>query len=338
MKKSLVTLAVLAAFAGAASAQTNITIYGVADAAISYKDNGAATNSKTWAVDSGQLSGSRLGFKGSEDLGGGLSAIFTLENGYNIDDGSAAQGGLLFGRQAFVGLQGGFGALKLGRQYNPIRVAVESIDPFRLGMGSWAGNVLSLYGERANNTLNYTSANFGGFTGQLAYSFGENATGTSIGRQLGLSGAYANGPFTAVLAYHNQNLANGTVPAQTDNGSAKTTLLGGTYNFGPATLHAAYAWDKGSPAAGPDNVDSRDWMLGVSAPVGAGTVLASYMKRDDRLAANKDVKQWALGYTYGLSKRTTAYALFNNTDRDNTPAAGSSTTNKQFSVGMRHTF
>lgn len=335
MKKSLVSLAVLAAFAGAASAQTNITIYGVADAAVSYKDNGAATNSKTWAVDSGQLSGSRLGFKGSEDLGGGLSAIFTLENGYNIDDGSAAQGGLLFGRQAFVGLQGEFGAVKLGRQYNPIRVAVESVDPFRLAMGSWAGNVLSLYGERANNTLNYTSANFGGFTGQVAYSFGEVAGSTAAGRQLGLSGAYANGPLSAVLVYHNQDRGTTATP---DNGKTKTTLLGGTYNFGPATLHAAYAWDKGSPATGADDVDSRDWMLGVSAPVGAGTVLASYMKRDDRLAANKDVKQWALGYTYGLSKRTTAYALFNNTGRDNTPAAGSSTTSKQFSVGMRHTF
>ncbi|MGE5648854.1 porin [Noviherbaspirillum sp. UKPF54] len=334
MKKSLVSLAVLAAFAGAASAQTNITVYGVADAAISYKDNGKATDSKTWAVDSGQLSGSRLGFKGSEDLGGGLSAIFTLENGFTIDDGQQAQG-RLFGRQAFVGLQGGFGAVKLGRQYNPIRVAVEGIDPFRLAMGSWAKNVFSLYDERADNTINYTSANFGGFTGQLAYSFGENATGTSIGRQLGLSGTYANGPLTAVLAYHNQNLTAGTAPAQTDAGSAKTTLLGGTYNFGPATLHAGYAWDKGNPATGADNLDNRDWMLGASAPVGgAGTVLASYMKRDDRLATNQDVKQWALGYTHALSKRTTLYTLFNHIDRENvTPS-----TTKQFSVGMRHTF
>lgn len=335
MKKSLVSLAVLAAFAGTASAQTNITVYGVADAALSYKDNGQPNNSKTWAVDSGQLSGSRLGFKGSEDLGGGLSAIFTLENGFTIDDGQQAQG-RLFGRQAFVGVQGGFGAVKLGRQYNPIRVAVEGIDPFRLGMGSWAGNVLSLYGERADNTLNYTSANFGGFTGQIAYSFGEQAGSTSLGRQLGLSGTYANGPLTAVLAYHNQNLlTNPAAPAlPADNGSAKTTLLGGTYNFGPATLHAAYAWDKGNPATGADNVDNRDWMLGASAPVGPGTVLASYMKRDDRLAANKDVKQWALGYTYGLSKRTTLYTLFNHIDRENvTPS-----TSKQFSAGVRHTF
>ncbi|HJV53696.1 MAG TPA: porin [Noviherbaspirillum sp.] len=333
MKKSLVSLAVLAACAGTASAQTNITIYGVADAGISYKDNGAANNSKTWALDSGILSGSRLGFKGSEDLGSGLSAIFTLENGFTIDDGQQGQGAL-FGRQAFVGLQGGFGAVKLGRQYNPIRVAVEGIDPFRLGMGSWAGNVLSLYGERANNTLNYTSANFSGFTGQAAYSFGEVAGSTSSGRQLGLSGTYANGPLAAVLAYHNQDRGTTATP---DNGKTKTTLLGGTYNFGPATLHAAYAWDKGSPAAGADDVDNRDWMLGASAPVGPGTVLASYMKRDDRLASNKDVKQWALGYTYGLSKRTTLYTLFNHIDRDNvTP--GNATTTKQFSVGMRHTF
>ncbi|WP_194722578.1 porin, partial [Noviherbaspirillum malthae] len=134
MKKSLIALAVLGTVAGASFAQTNVTVYGVADAGLARIDNGRVN---TTALQSGQQSGSRIGFRGTEDLGGGLSAIFTLENGFNIDDGTLGQGGRLFGRQAFVGLQGGFGAVKLGRQYNPIRTAVENIDPFGLGL---AGN------------------------------------------------------------------------------------------------------------------------------------------------------------------------------------------------------
>src|SRR5690606_10200795 len=115
MKKSLLALAVLGTFSGAALAQSSVTIYGVADAGIAYTDNGNPAGEQ-WSVESGQQSGSRLGFKGTEDLGGGLSAIFTLESGFNLDNGTSAQGGRLFGRQAWVGLNGGFGTVKLGRQ------------------------------------------------------------------------------------------------------------------------------------------------------------------------------------------------------------------------------
>ena len=117
MKKSLLALAVLGAFAGAASAQTNVTVYGLVDAGIQRTDTD--NSGARWGLDSGLQSGNRLGFKGSEDLGGGLSAIFTLESGFNLDDGTQAQGGRLFGRQAWVGLNGGFGTVKFGRQYTP---------------------------------------------------------------------------------------------------------------------------------------------------------------------------------------------------------------------------
>lgn len=126
MKKALLALAVLGAFTGTASAQTNVTIYGLLDAGIRYRDNGAADNNTTWGVDSGQASSSRLGLRGTKDLGSSLSAIFTLESGLNLDDGTLGQGiagsantpamTRLFGRQAFVGLAGNFGAVKFGRQ------------------------------------------------------------------------------------------------------------------------------------------------------------------------------------------------------------------------------
>ncbi len=338
MKKSLLPFAVLAAFAGAASAQTNVTIYGVADAGISRTDNGTNT---TTALDSGIQSGSRIGFKGTEDLGGGLSALFTLENGFNIDTGTQGQGGRLFGRQAFVGLQGGFGALKLGRQYNPIRVGVESIDPFGLGLAGNASNLFKVYGDRADNTVNYMTPNFGGFSGQLAYSLGEVAGSNSIGRQLGASGSYANGPIGAVLAYHSQNLVTGT---NVDNGNAKSTLLGGTYDFRVAKAYLAYAWNKGDTAAGVDNIDSRDLLVGVSAPLGAGTLLASYMRRDDKLIGNGDTNVWAIGYSYSLSKRTnfyTSYAKMKNDAAATLGFGGAVAAGKDpstFNVGIRHKF
>ena len=336
MKKSLVALSVLGAVAGAASAQTSVSIYGVVDAGVSYTDNGAATNSKTWALGSGQQSGSRLGFKGSEDLGGGLSAIFTLENGFNLDDGTQGQGAL-FGRQAFVGLNGGFGSVKLGRQYNPIRVSAEAIDPFGLGLAGNLKNIFNVYGERANNTINYATPKLSGFSGQVAYGLGEVAGSTSASRQLGLAANYANGPVYVTLAYHNQDKSTDAI---TNKGSAKSTLLGGTYNFGVAKLHGGFAWNKGDTGV-VDNVDSRDWMLGVSAPFGASTILASYIQHKDKLADQSDAKQWALGYTYSLSKRTNLYTSYAKISNDakgmiGTKTAGASAST--FNAGIRHRF
>jgi predicted porin len=343
MKKSLLALSVLGVFSGIASAQTNVTIYGVADAGVSWSDNGAPTNSKTLGVDSGLQSGSRIGFRGTEDLGGGLSAIFTLENGFSMDNGNMGQGNRLFGRQAFVGLSGGLGTVKLGRQYNPIRPALESIDPYGFGMAGNISNVFNAYGERADNTINYSTPNLNGFTGQVAYSLGEIAGSTSNGRQFGLSGGYANGPLNVVLAYHNQNLVTGT-PAVTPNGDAHTTLLGGTYDFNVVKLHAAYAVNKGDTATGVTNVDTRDMMIGATVPFGASAFMASYSRKNNEMSANADADVWALGYTYALSKRTnlyTSYARVKNDPLATVGLGGASVAGRDpstFNVGIRHKF
>jgi predicted porin len=340
MKKSLIALAVLGAVAGAASAQTNVTIYGVADAGLSRIDNGRVN---TTALQSGQQSGSRIGFRGTEDLGGGLQAIFTLENGFNLDDGNLGQGGRLFGRQAFVGLQGGFGAVKLGRQYNPIRTAVENIDPFGLGLAGNAANVFNVYGERADNTLNYTSPNFGGFSAQAQYSFGEVAGSNSTGRQVGLSASYSAGPFNVILAHHDQNTTGVVAGATVDTGEANTTFLGGTFDFGVAKLHAAYARNKGETALGATNLDRDDAMIGVSAPIGAGTILASYIRRNDDIGGGtRDADQWAIGYTHALSKRTNLYTSYARIKNDAAATVGSPAAAgldpSIFNIGVRHRF
>jgi len=330
MKKSLLALAVLASFAGVASAQTNVTVYGVVDMGLQRTDTN--TTDPKWALDSGLQSGSRLGFKGTEDLGGGLSASFQLENGFNADDGTLAQGGRLFGRQAWVGLNGGFGSVKLGRQNTPIYVAVSTIDPFEAGLaGSLERNAttnygtVNTYGTRMNDTVNY-SLTAGAFSGQVAYGFGEAVGDTTANRQLGLSLGYANGPVNAVLAYHQQENPAGTL-------SDKTWFVGGTYNFGAVKAHASYADNKIETSANPK---SRDYMLGVSAPVGAaGSIMGSFQHEKNR---DSDVKfnEFAVGYTHNLSKRTNLYTSLGYTKLE-VPGVDDVKGNK-FNVGIRHKF
>lgn len=159
MKKSIVALAVLGALAGTASAQSSVTVYGVVDAGI-VAEKGGAGGSVT-KLTSGVASGSRIGFKGSEDLGGGLSALFLLENGFAVDNGALGQGGLLFGRQAFAGLGGGFGTVTFGRQYTPQYLTLALADPFVTGMAGDAANIMPNTGNassRMDNAIKYASA------------------------------------------------------------------------------------------------------------------------------------------------------------------------------------
>jgi predicted porin len=337
MKKSLLALAVLGAFAGAASAQSNVTIYGIADVGIERTklDPGQTTT----RLSSGIQSGSRLGFRGTEDLGGGLSASFALENGFDISTGAMATPNVLFSRQAWVGLNGGFGSVKFGRQYTPIFLALDTIDPFGTGITGDGSGIIALFrphGIRMNNTVNY-SMTTGPISGQLAYGLGEVAGSNSVGRQLGAGLGYANGPINVQLAYHDQNLAAGAVDA----GSARTIMLGGTYDFRVAKAHAAYADNRDENAAGASTERSRDYMLGLSAPLGAaGTIMAGYAHRNDR-NANNDAAYWQVGYTHGLSKRTNLYTSYSIIKNDGTGTTGGAAAGGDISwlnVGIRHIF
>jgi len=349
MKKSLLALAVLGAFASAASAQTNVTIYGVADVGIERFDTSAT--SAAWRLTSGNYSGSRVGFKGSEDLGGGLKANFQLENGFAIDTGALGQGGLLFGRQAWVGLSGGFGAVKFGRQLTPIFIALDTIDPMETGLSgdgsgigavfNWGGAFgLNASGNRMNNTINY-SLNAGPISAQVAYGLGEVAGENSAGRQIGAGATYANGPLTVVAAYHDANSA--VVGSQQD---ARTFMVGGAFDLRAVKIHAAFADNRGDSATGATAIRSRDLMLGVSAPVGAGTVRAAYVRRDERLAGltNADSDYWQLGYTHALSKRTDLYTSYSIVKNDAGASVGLPTgvaagnDVSWVNVGIRHKF
>jgi predicted porin len=337
MNKSLLALAVLGSFAGAASAQTNVTIYGVADAAITYKNDGNPAGKRV-GLDSGQQSGSRVGFKGTEDLGGGLSAIFTLENGFSLDDGKLGQQNRMFGRQAWVGLAGGFGAVKFGRQQTALYYALTEIDPFRIAL---AGNAQKVFGNglyvndplaRTDNTVSYTTSNIAGFTGSVSYGFGEKTGDYQADRTLGAGANYANGPLNVQFAYQDSNL--GT----TD--EVKAAFIGATYNFGIAKAHLGYGDNKIETAGVSEK--ARNWLVGVSAPVGtAGTVLASYVANDVRDRDNAQSDQYALGYTHSLSKRTnlyTSYSYMKNDDNASLNAFSAGDSVRTFNVGVRHQF
>ncbi|WP_433692550.1 porin [Herbaspirillum seropedicae] len=263
MKKSLLALAVLGAFAGAAQAQSSVTIYGIVDTGVVYSSkvatgvsNGAVTNGSKFALNSGVLQGSRIGFKGVEDLGGGLSAVFNLESGFNNDDGTQSVGGNLFNRKSVVGLAGGFGTVLLGRQTDFLDDigAIASVADF----GGWTQNVgtgLSrIQGTRTNNSIRYNTSNLNGFTASLIYGFGEQAGKTSAGQSFGAGLKYENGPLALAAGYYQSkigstaadagtqvNVAANTQPGDT---ALKTFTLAAQYQLSNARVYGSWARTK----------------------------------------------------------------------------------------------
>lgn len=357
MKYSSFAFAALASLAGVisgqASAQSSVTLYGIIDGGLVYEKGGAAGS--VTKVGSGVQSQSRFGFKGTEDLGGGMHAGFVLEGGIAIDTGASTQGGLLFGRTSLVSLDGGFGAVQLGRFFTPHYITLVAIaDPFQTGFAGDSANLMATSGTRTSNTIKYTTPKFSGLTAELAYVFGEVAGDNAAGRQIGAAVAYANGPLKLRLGYNTKN--NNAGPT-THLGNADNTLLATNYDFGPATGFLAYGINKGlnssplsasnpygSAVAPTASTDSRDMLIGVTVPFGANTLIASFINKKDRTALNQGANQYAIGYTYGLSKRTdlyTSYAHIANKNGagytvGNSNESGSG--NSAFNLGMRTIF
>ncbi|MFZ6751634.1 porin [Undibacterium sp. Ren11W] len=339
MKKSLLALALMGAFSGAALAQSSVTVYGVVDMGVQRDDNGLSTNGTKYSLDSGNQSGSRLGFKGTEDLGNGLKANFVLEMGILADTGASDQKGLGFGRQAYVGLAGDFGAVNFGRQKSLTYVASESIDPFGVGL---AGNMNRLFSTvtRVDNAAIYSTPNMSGFSAAALYSFGEQAGNNSALSIGSLSGTYSAGPVFASIVYEKAKDAQS--PAVTIANTGEKTLIGGSYDFGMAKAHAAYELLKGGQSGTTVALTKKNvWMIGATVPVGAGAILADYTRITDTVTSNANATQFALGYTYNLSKRTNLYTSYSQTKNDTQSAynaGGKGLTDKLFNAGIRHAF
>jgi predicted porin len=360
MKRTTAALSIFAALcaaSSAASAQSNVTIYGLVDVALVRESGGAVAGGTK--ITSGVGAGSRLGFRGTEDLGNGLSALFLLENGFQADTGAMGQGGLLFGRQAYVGLQSSrFGMLTLGRQYTPQYLAVAAIDPFGSGYAGDTKNLITATGNgtsRMDNTAKYTSPTVSGVVGELVYAPGEVANDSKAGRQFGGGLTWRGGPAMLRLGYHNRN--NDTATVKT-NSNARNLVAGGTYDIGTNRIHLAYVVNKGLNSALPRNaanpygyatapvpsLDSRDLLLGVTLPFGPHSVLASYIDKNDRTRFDQDAHQLALGYKYAVSKRTELYAVYAkiSNQRGAGYTVGSAieggTGNRALDLGIKHAF
>ena len=370
MQKKLIALAVAGLVSAPAFAQSNVTIYGVADAYVgSFSGditNGAGNKdgARVNGVNSGGMSGSRIGFRGAEDLGNGLKAVFTFEQAINLDNASGIEGA----RQQFVGLAGGFGTVVAGRLQTPGYDWGAKYDPMGAAVFSPMGQlsdsrVMTISGReglaRVENALAYISPSFSGLVVKAAYAFGEQdgvdttAPVTDEERQgvLGLSADYTNGPAAVGVVYH--GLSN---IAGIDGLDQDEWALGGSYDFGVVKAIASYQQSKLDSAAG--DYKSKLWQVGASVPVGAaGAAHVAYaqLKGDD---SGDKAKSWALAYTHSLSKRTNLYAAYIQVDFDENAQIESAATipgvtgNYSFGgvraeadekyqgmvVGVRHTF
>ncbi|MBN8750606.1 Outer membrane porin protein 32 [Xylophilus ampelinus] len=366
MKKSLVALAALAV-AGVASAQSSVTLFGIVDASVSSVTNksdlyianpfasplatfglpGSIKTSKT-GLNNSAYNSSRLGFRGTEDLGGGMAASFWLEAGLNNDDGSVGGGTAfssnasgMFNRRSTVSLSGGFGELRLGRDYKPTFWNYTVFDPFGT-VGSGTALIQKAAGleasnVRASNSIGYfLPPNLGGFYGQVQYAFSEQAkaddglqgafnNNSRGGRYVGGRFGYANGPLDVAVAYGQQNnTSNYNLGTDTN---AKNFNVGASYDFGVVKLFGQAGQIKqkvdysgaNEPLFNPAT-KSTGYLLGVTVPVGAGLIRASYGKVKLKTDVNpftfnffntqQDPKadQIAIGYVHNLSKRTALYA------------------------------
>lgn len=348
MKKNLIAVAVAAALAAPAVALADTTLYGQAHLSLDATDDG---------IDSGlhlQSNSSRLGIKGSEDLGNGLTVLFQLEGAVNFD-GSGAEGGgtnqTRFGatRTTFLGLAtanaGTFlaGKLPAGEQW------LYDANLFGDQVGD-TGNLIATLPGRADNALHWVAPSMNGFGLALTYvpegiGGSESPIPGATEDVWGAKLSYGNGPLFLGLTYF--NIADAGLPGQSE---WTNTAVTGTYDFGAAKVVGVWATDDNLGTT--NGLDRDTWSVGLAVPVGSGTAKAHYVVADDLSGTNNTgASMWAIGYDYPLSKRTTAYVAYASTDNDN--AAGYSVDNyghsavtggmegedpNSLSVGLVHNF
>ncbi|MES2100334.1 MAG: porin [Pseudomonadota bacterium] len=318
MKKSLLALAVLGAFAGVASAQSSVTLYGTVDLNAKYVKNDGSDRRLSLGQDG--INSSQLGFRGVEDLGGGLKAGFMLLAGVNADTGSANS--QFFNRRATVSLMGGFGEIRLGRDYTPTFWNTTIFDAFGTNGVGDSANVKQMAAAdyvRANNAIGYfLPSNIGGIYGQFTVAAGE---ATAAGRYIGGRIGFASGPFDIAVAYAQERVGTGganftgvsgaPVAIVSNNDQYKSLNVGGSFDFGVAKIMGYVQEEKIQ-----SNKD-RIYSLSAVVPLGQGEIhVGGEMSKLTTPAISNKVKKFAVGYVYNLSKRTALYSTAALVDND----------------------
>jgi predicted porin len=321
MKKSLLALAALTAFVGAASAQSSVTLYGRVDLGIG---KGIGSDAKSL----GNGSGSRVGLRGAEDLGGGLSAIFNIEHRFQADTGAIDNGGRFWRGRSFVGLKGGFGQVLLGREYTTTFLMNQlPADPFgwdNIPSGTLGGSGLTdaitggaIARVRNDSSITY-NGNFGGFGIGIQTAEATDALTTYQNRPLNFAVSYKGGPLFASFGYEKTG--------QEAAAEAKWTSFLLQYDLGMVKLGGFY----GTGNTQADN-DHRSYMLTATAPVGGGQFRFAYGKLENKTANVDAAKGFAVGYHYSMSKRTTLYV-----DMARNTAVATDKTG--YDIGIKHNF
>lgn len=333
MHRSLIATAALAVLSSFAHAQTsNVTLYGLIDQGVIKGNGGTATNpgglgtSEAWTL--GQASTSRLGVRGNEDLGDGLSAQFQIEHRFNPDTGAVNSANSFWNGRSYVQLTSkAAGSVYLGREYTPAYFIQVKSDPFgndgvgQAGSTALWGNYQTPdavgNGTRASNSIGYKTPNFGGFTASAAIGLSETS---GLGRVQSFNAEYAAGPIYAGVGF--EQVKDGS------NDGRGVTSLAFHYNFGVVKPILYYA--QGKTDAGGDT-KAKVYMIGATAPLGNGLLKAMYFDLDSDVDS-RDRSKFGLGYNYNLSKRTNLYfdiGQAKQTDLEN---------NRAYAVGVRHTF
>jgi predicted porin len=345
MKKSLLALAVLGAFAGVASAQSSVTLDGTVDANARYVKNDGS--SRRYSMGTDGINSSQLRFSGREDLGGGLWAGFNWNAGINPDTGTINS--RFFSRRSTVSLGGNFGEVRLGRDYTPTFWNNTVYDAFGTnGVGSSLNVQQKGTGTtvRADNSIGYfTPSGIGGAFGQVMVAAGEGGVAAigNPGRYVGVRGGFGAGPFEIAAAYGQQKFASGAT-------DQKTLNIGGSYNAGVVRL---YTWfDRDTQG----NDKENRFSFSAAVPIGQSEIHAGYeLSKRDNAGVTTKIDQFAVGYIYNLSKRTAVYAtaarLNNKNGTANSVAGGTSITaapvpgtaggsakSTGAEFGLRHTF
>jgi len=352
MKKTLIAATALSLFAGAAMAQSSVTLFGVVDADARYlKTTGKTLN----LVASDGYNSSRLGVRGTEDLGGGLKAGFWLEHGFATDTGTLNDALRFWNRRSSVSLMGEFGEIRLGRGKTSVRLHIDDFDPFSttgLGDGSKVYSTLGSNADTLNRSDNMVSyflpSTFGGVYGSVDIAAGEGSNVAAAPTVSTTSGGKKLQSGRVGYKVGGLNVAGGFASTTGAAGAKyKLTSLGGAYDFGAAKLSLNYSETK--------FLDRKQQIteLGLVAPLGQGQLLASYSDSKansaaDLLAGTGDAKLFAVGYVYNLSKRSAVYTTYSeikNHGLGTFAVAGSPSgfvaagqKSSGFDVGVRHSF
>jgi len=333
MKKSLLALAVLGAFAASAQAQTSITIYGSFDAGVRHSSNvNAAGDDRLTMGSNGTFNSNRIGFRGVEDLGGGLKARFNLETGFNSGTGALDAANTLFNRTASVGIGSNWGWVDFGRQYTNAFQTIAAYDPLSYKYPAITPAVGSTAGTRYNNDIKYTGT-FGPVTARAEYALGEVAGSTSNGASTSIAGSYSDGPLAVGAAYTQRNDAAGL---DTDHWT-----VGGAYKFGPARVSAGYVNQEAEVAATTTEAKTRWTWIGLNYAISPAVELTgAYYKTKLSGTSTGDRDFIILAGTYALSKRTNLYAAYDHAKNDGAVRTTQFGQSKQngISVGMNHLF